>query len=196
MIRADNGFAPHIDAGGSCLSLACCKPKIRKSAQVGDWVVGIGGLELSKRCGEDVAGRLVYAAQIDETLDFNSYYNDPRFANRADNIYHRTGDGTTGWEQDTNPFHSSEHVSRDTGVDRVLVSHHFLYFGSNGPMMAELGEKYLSLVKRGQGHKKVSLVKKSVAGSFVHLLSKSKFSRRDKPAETKPTSGSCSECDG
>ena len=39
----DSGFAPHVDRRGTYLTLATCKPMIRKTARIGDWIVGVGG---------------------------------------------------------------------------------------------------------------------------------------------------------
>ena len=41
VLASDTGLAPHI-SGGIC-SLAVCKPKIRKFAKKGEWVIGIKG---------------------------------------------------------------------------------------------------------------------------------------------------------
>ena len=44
IITRDFGFAPN-PFHGRC-TLATCKPGIRKSAKVGDWVLGVGGANL------------------------------------------------------------------------------------------------------------------------------------------------------
>jgi hypothetical protein len=44
VIARDFGFAPN-PFHGVC-TLATCKPGIRKSASVGDWILGIGGKKL------------------------------------------------------------------------------------------------------------------------------------------------------
>ncbi|NWL48712.1 hypothetical protein DM819_23315 [Pseudomonas hunanensis] len=144
VVRYDSGFAPN--PFYNFCTLATCKPRIRKIAQVGDWVVGSGSNDRSVRLG----GRLVYAMRITETLTFDEYYVDPRFESKkpyrcgsrkqscGDNIYHRCT-SEEAWQQ-RDSFHSrsdgtlnSEHVSRDTGVNRVLVSEDFVYFGGGGP---------------------------------------------------------------
>ena len=38
VVKVDSGFAPN-PVGGLC-TLACCKPTIRKTANVGDWIIG------------------------------------------------------------------------------------------------------------------------------------------------------------
>ena len=67
VVANDGGFAPN-PFHGVC-TLACCKPKIRASAEVGDLVIG-----LTKR-----SERLLYMMLVSETLDFDDYWADPRF---------------------------------------------------------------------------------------------------------------------
>ncbi|SHJ40033.1 hypothetical protein [Paraburkholderia terricola] len=148
VVRYDSGFAPN-PFYGYC-TLATCKPSIRRSASVGDWVVGSGSNDRSVRRG----GHLVYAMRVTDTLTFDEYGADPRFGPKkpfrhgsrkqscGDNIYFRDGPQAP-WEQ-RDSFHSlpdgslnPDHVSRDTGVNRVLVSDDFIYFGGEGPAFPE-----------------------------------------------------------
>lgn len=148
VVRYDSGFAPN-PFYGYC-TLATCKPSIRKGACVGDWVVGSGSNGQNVRRG----GYLVYAMQITETMTFDEYEVDPRFESKkpyrngsrkqscGDNIYFRTTP-VAAWQQ-RDSFHSRpdgslnpEHVTRDTGVNRVLVSNDFVYFGGEGPEFPE-----------------------------------------------------------
>lgn len=89
--------------------------------------------------------------QVTETLEFPEYWQDPRFARKrpmrrgsrkqscGDNIYFKNADGN--WGQ-LDSFHTNadgslkpEHVKRDTGVNRVLISNNFFYFGGEGPVI-------------------------------------------------------------
>ena len=146
VIVRDFGFAPN-PFFGVC-TLATCKPNIRAGAQVGDWVVATG----SKSKG--LAGRVVYAMQVAEALDFDAYWHDPRFACKrpvangslkqvyGDNIYHR---GKRGWVQ-ADSHHSLPdgkpnplNIARDTKTERVLVARRFVYFGGKPvPLPARL----------------------------------------------------------
>ena len=65
VVRYDFGFAPN-PFHGFC-TLATCKPGIRRTASVGDWVIGTGSADY------DLVGRLVYAMKVAEVLDFNAY---------------------------------------------------------------------------------------------------------------------------
>ena len=140
VVRWDIGFAPN-PYFGFC-TLATCKPGIRKHAAPEDWVVGIG----SKQNGQQ--GCLVYAMRVEETLSFDDYWADPRFARKkpnrmgslkqryGDNIYHHAPDGRTWIQEDGR--HSLEdgspnlgHVEKDTSGRYVLISRSFAYFGSS-----------------------------------------------------------------
>jgi hypothetical protein len=141
VVARDFGFAPN-PFHGFC-TLATCKPDIRQTAQVGDWVIGTG----SKTKGRE--GHLVFAMRVSEAMTFDQYWADPRFASKrpslhgslkqafGDNIYHHKVGG--GWSQE-NSHHSMhdgsanpENVEHDTRTDHVLVSDHFAYWGGEGP---------------------------------------------------------------
>lgn len=144
VVRYDSGFAPN-PFYGYC-TLATCKPPIRKGAAIGDWVVGSGSNARGVRRG----GHLVYAMRVTESMTFDTYSEDPRFElkkpyrrgsrkqSSGDNIYHRESPYSSWKQRDS--FHShadgsvnSAHVTRDTGVNRVLISDEFVYFGGQGP---------------------------------------------------------------
>jgi hypothetical protein len=165
VVRYDSGFAPN-PFYGFC-TLATCKPDIRKAAAIGDWVIGSGSADKKLKRG----GFLVYAMRVTETPSFAQYWQDPRFRNKkpnlsrsrmrecGDNIYNRAADGT--WGQ-LNSFHSQDdgspnprHIKRDTGVDRVLVSNAFVYFGGEGPKIPGQFRNYGGgdICKQGQGRK-------------------------------------------
>jgi len=81
---SDTGFAPN-PFDGFC-TLACCKPNIRRTASVDDWIVGTGS---NGTVGND---KLIYAMKVTEKTDFDIYYHDKRFHNRLDNIYFKNKD--------------------------------------------------------------------------------------------------------
>ncbi|MET0063687.1 MAG: hypothetical protein ABW176_15475 [Candidatus Thiodiazotropha endolucinida] len=164
VVRYDSGFAPN-PFYGYC-TLATCKPDIRNTASIGDWIIGVGSAD--KRVNQ--GGRLVYAMRVGETLSFNDYYNDERFIRkrpnlfgsrkqaRGDNIYQKTN-GT--WRQ-LDSFHSmpdgsrnEDHIRRDTKVDKVLISNFYVYFGGNGPKLpSSLKSNGRSICHRGIGRSK------------------------------------------
>ena len=68
VVARDYGFAPN-PFHGFC-TLATCKPEIRRTAHVGDWIVGTG----SKKKGRDA--HVVYAMRVTEKMTFNAYWRD------------------------------------------------------------------------------------------------------------------------
>lgn len=163
VVARDYGFAPN-PFHGFC-TLATCKPEIRRTAAVGDWIIGTG----SK--GNRLQGHLVYAMHVSEALTFDEYWSCPRFARKrpdlhgskkvafGDNIYHRARTGT--WMQE-NSHHSLPsgsanpgNVSHDTRVDRVLISEHFVYFGGDAPLIPSRFRDFqgVDVCLGGRGHR-------------------------------------------
>jgi Nucleotide modification associated domain 2 len=144
VVARDFGFAPN-PFHGVC-TLATCKPKIRSAAQIGDWIIGMGGSRLG------ATGRCIFAMRVTGSLTFDGYWTDPVYRDKrpvrngskkmmvGDNIYHHDPcDGT--WLQ-ADSHHSRPdgtpnvyNLAMDTGTNRVLVSRHFFYFGSAAPQV-------------------------------------------------------------
>jgi Nucleotide modification associated domain 2 len=142
VVDRDFGFAPN-PFHGVC-TLATCKPPIRKGAQIGDWVIGMGGRRLKAR------GRCVYAMRVTETLTFNEYWASPTFFDKrpvrngssvmmvGDNIYHRDNHHSPWTQSDShhslpNGMPNLLNINKDTSTDRVLASREFFYFGKAAP---------------------------------------------------------------
>src|SRR5437016_4237679 len=125
IVMTDSGFAPN-PFWGFC-TLATCKPVIRRTAKVGDWIVGTGS---KNGAGQ---GKLVYAMRVDELLPLEKYATDPRFEEKkpragspktfcGDNIYFKGESGV--WEQRLS-YHMAKHVKRDLSGKNVLISETF-----------------------------------------------------------------------
>lgn len=132
----DSGFAPN-PFHGWC-TLATCKPRIRKSASVGDWIIGTGSVKLN------TPNKLIYAMQVEEIISLDEYWNDPRFQSKkpvlngslkmmgGDNIYHNVNGvwiQSTSYHKGNDTKLNSEHLRKDTSVDRVLIGSRFVYYG-------------------------------------------------------------------
>ena len=150
----DGGTAPN-PFDGVC-TLALCKPAIRRTAAIGDWVMGFHAAPLDR-------GHVIYAMQVDEILTFAEYWRDPRFAKRKpsaarsypDNIYKPIvqGDGTPSLQQVRNDVHAPSHAVTDISGKRVLVSRHFWYFGSGSAEADKcLPPDLMHLAPTTQGH--------------------------------------------
>jgi hypothetical protein len=148
IVKVDSGFAPN-PLGGFC-TLSCCKPAIRKNANVGDWIMGTSPAPQ--------AGRLVYAMRITRGLTFDMYFDDPLYSTkkpgpdnpRGDNIYKVGSNGKL--EQIENPSHDEQNIKKDTSVNRVLISNDFYYFGKNAP---QIPSRFNKIIHKTQGHKRI-----------------------------------------
>lgn len=154
IVRFDSGFAPNPFWG--TLTLACCKPKVRKSVgtylsehpEANVWVMG-----LSSRHG-DKGNDIIHIMKVSEALSFDEYYRKypdkrPDFEKakktgmrtfkQGDNIYKPSRDGiitqlrschSIDPNDDKNWTTNPETLTRDLSGQYVLISDHFAYFGS------------------------------------------------------------------
>ncbi|HTV40477.1 MAG TPA: hypothetical protein VMF08_07880 [Candidatus Sulfotelmatobacter sp.] len=124
-ITTDNGGAPCVRSG--LLSLAICKPKIRKTAGKGSFVFGFGG----KRYQE----RLIYIARVTGKKSGQDYYREREFVRRGDCIY-RVDEGRAVRKTSAKYHTESDHRKKDVGFHFenafVLLSNDFRYLGRKG----------------------------------------------------------------
>lgn len=179
VVARDYGFAPNPFC--STCTLATCKPKIRRTASIGDWIIGTGSSK------NDRQGYLVYAMCVMEQMTFNEYWRDGRFQRKkpnlrgsmkqafGDNIYFQNDAGQ--WQQQdshhsyangsSNPYN----VCNDTKVNRILCSTDYAYWGGSGPKIPQKFRTYAENYKRydiccaTQGHK--CRFPKNLVNSFV-----------------------------
>jgi hypothetical protein len=141
----DSGFAPNPFFG--VLTMATCKPGMRKSKRRGDWIAGFTSKQL---CGDEVGEeRLVFLMQVTDKIPISNYFFHPKFQNKIPDLSHskfvyQAGDNiykpvARGFIQLENRNHTSKHQERDLSGEFVLVSDQFYYFGGrplafgNGP---------------------------------------------------------------
>lgn len=176
IVDHDMGFAPNPFFGP--ITLACCKPRIRRKARKGDFIVGYGSAKGGNR------GQIVYWMVVDEITDFERYWADPRFALKrpkfgtslalsfGDNIYHRCS-RSGKWIQEKS-FHSDDNsliglgnLKRDTGTtEKVLIGHEFTYWGGSGPVPPA---EFLELMQSGV--REIHVIKnRALADQFIKWL--------------------------
>lgn len=172
VIPRDFGFAPN-PYFGFC-TLAACKPRIRKSAQVGDWVAAYGA------AGTKYRGKMVVLMKVGEIMTFDEYWEDNRFQSKkpkfnrgmmhmyGDNIYHHV-DGKWTQEQshhsNMNGSINYVNLNRDTKTDKVLIATEYYYFGNNAIIIPE---KYEELIGHGRNHKVCG--NEVVINSFINSI--------------------------
>jgi len=117
-----------------------------------DWVIGTGA-----KTRYNLPGFLIFAMKVEDEMDFDSYWGDPRFLCKrptlngslkqlyGDNIYHQQNGK---WIQ-VDSHHSLEtgqpnphNVDHDTSVNRVLISQRFVYYGMDAPFIPEYFRPY------------------------------------------------------
>ena len=153
-VRSDNGGAPCVQDG--MLSLCICKPALRRVAQPGDWVIGVGALTVKK-----LRGRIIYIAKVTQALVGSEYYNgNGKWVKRPDCIYrHHKENGADKYTQQGNPFHDCGEMYNDLGgapgykSARCLVSErgNFAYFGDGkggGPSVDQVHD-IVNPIKQG-----------------------------------------------
>ncbi len=162
VVDRDFGFAPN-PFHGFC-TLATCMPRIRATAQVDDWVAGMGGARLR------ATGRCVYAMRVTETKTFDDYWASEAFLDKrpvrngsgvmmvGDNIYCRDNSDDPWLQLDShhsNPDGTPNclNIDKDTTTNRVLISQDFYYFGRNAPSVPPELLKALGY-RNGIGHRK------------------------------------------
>lgn len=131
VVDHDHGYAPNPE--GAFCTLAKCKYGSKKRnivelAEVGDWIAGTGGVDLSKSAGH---GKLIYAMRVDETISLAEYCR----SNIGDRI-------------------DAEHDIGEKGRS-ALISNHFFYFGRNAIDISDIPKNYLDhpFEKSGPGHR-------------------------------------------
>jgi len=96
-MTSDTGFAPNPYHG--TLTLATCKPAIRRCSQVGDWIGGWTGVKVVNKDGNIIHfsnnQRLVYLARVSEVIKIQDYWSrfpekrpfETIFSNLSEEIY-------------------------------------------------------------------------------------------------------------
>lgn len=159
VIDHDMGFSPN-PFHGTC-TLANCKPEIRRTAIIGDFVLGFGS------AASGIRSKLIYWLRVDEFTTYDKYWLDPRFQNKkpvvngshlkfhGDNIYHHDGDGFLIQEPS---FHSlpdgsanPKNVKTDTSrTNRVIISNTYGYYGKEA---ISIPTEFAPAIPIGRGHR-------------------------------------------
>ena len=130
ILVGDNGGAPCVE--NDCLTIAICKPVIRKNANVGDMVVGISSYKLGKK------KKIIFIAVITKMIPMQEYAS----FRRPDSIY------TSDLKMRPNAFHTNCHSNTDLKGKNVIMSTDFIYFGKNNIDV----QSHLSGIIPGRGH--------------------------------------------
>lgn len=156
-IPVDDGAAPN-PFHGIC-TLVICKPRIRSTAEPGDWIVATGAKKLG------LANKVVYAMKVTEKMTMQEYDNycikwlRGKIPNwRTNNYIDKVGDCLYDFSDPKNPklrrpsVHKPENMKTDLGGKYALLSSHYYYFGDKSSNF-ELPENLFPIINQRQGHK-------------------------------------------
>ncbi|MBL7839644.1 MAG: hypothetical protein JNJ75_05860 [Cyclobacteriaceae bacterium] len=174
-IPTDDGAAPN-PYWGVC-TLAICKPVIRRVAEEGDWIVGVGSKNVN---GKDYSGKLVYAMRVSNKMTLREYdihcqmvlkekipdvINNDYRRQVGDCIYEYENKGYEHRLRDS--VHGPKNVDKDLRGVNVLMADQFYYFGNKA---VELPPQFLILARQNQGHQ--STRNQFIKSDFVQWLQK------------------------
>jgi len=171
-IPIDDGAAPN--PFRNMMSLAICKPDIRRTAREGDWVAGLGSKDAHSG---NLSGRLVYAMRVEEILSLRGYdlNASARWPHRIPNVNsgdlsERLGDCIYDYSGGSTPtqrssVHGPKNIQTDLSGRNVLISRDFYYFGNRA---IPLPEHLLPICHQTQGHK--SQLNDPYVDSFVKWI--------------------------
>lgn len=135
----DTGFAPNPYKG--VLTLATCKPTIRRCAEKGFWISGwtsnlVLGKNNKKYQFSDATQKLIYLAKVADKMSIAEYwemYKEKRPAgvdDMGDNIYKPIKGKDGEFEQLPNGGgHNEKNKQHDLSGKNVLICEEFYYFG-------------------------------------------------------------------
>ena len=155
VIQDDIGAAPNYAL--PTVTLAICKPIIRRLARPGDIVLAFNGRRVNgpaEACAFPNPNTVRWAGVVSESVPFALYWDDPRFAGKRpgccpvpDNIYRS---GPKGLTQELNASHGPEHAGRDIGGLNALVFARSWRFGDEGPSLPARFGLWMTGGRRGQ----------------------------------------------
>jgi len=162
IIRVDDGAAPN--PYGDICTLTICKPKIRKAADEGDWIIGTGSKNIRLRDGSkhDFSKSLVYAMKVTDKKTLPEYdkyclkYLKIKIPNwKSKQFDKKMGDCIYDYAKSNNPIqrdgiHGKSNKRKDISGKYSLLSKYFYYFGSEPKLIPK---KLYALIHTTQGHK-------------------------------------------
>jgi hypothetical protein len=173
-ITRDYGFAPN--PFGEYCTLACCKPRIRKKAIVGDWIIGTGAV------ANGLLNHLIFLMKVTEKITFQEYWEDERFHYKrpvlngslkqihGDNIYYYENNG---WSQ-LDSHHSlydgqinERNLKQDLSGEYVLISNHFLYLGKNA---WKFPDEYLEICPGNHHRDYITIKNEPLAEELIEIV--------------------------
>jgi hypothetical protein len=163
----DTGDAPCVDGG--LVTLATCKPNIRKAAKDGDWVAGFHSISVRPQKPGWTPGRLIWIGQVSEVMSvgqYQFYYRD-----RSDAAYRRISE--IEYERVRPNYHDDpKSIAKDLRAPVLIFDPRQTWYFSGAKPHA-LPDDLSTFFARGIGHRAVELdsVKLELLLSHMQALS-------------------------
>jgi len=184
-VKTDKGFAPN-PFYRYCTLAACTPNHMNAHLNRGDYIVGF----FTDREGP----YLLYWMKVDEVLDYDAYFRDPRFQRKkpnlkgtwisrcGNNIYCRNEHGK--WKQTPTVYHKGiKALKKDTRHPIVYIGRNFSYYGVNAYLSENrLPEKMRALYKSGRGIKYIRETDPNI-NVFVEWLHSKPLGRQGDPRD-------------
>ncbi len=155
ILQHDIGMAPCIDGG--LVSLATCKPQIRKGANLGDWIIGC-------RPSPTGLGHVVWAGRLADSIEVGDYERLHR--GRSDAIYRAKPGG--GFKRLFPNYHAGENeLRKDTSAPVLVFDPDATWYFGDKPQT--LPDNLIHLAPQGRGHR-VNEVKEGDAAALQAWL--------------------------
>lgn len=142
MFRLYSYFLPYDDGAApnpfhDICTLVICKPRIRATAKVGDWIVGTGAIHTRRGDGtsQDMSGRIIYAMKVSQTMSMQQYdrYTRERLREKIPGSASDRGDSICDFSGGQIIQRPGPQLPGNMKIDlsgkNALLSDHFYYFG-------------------------------------------------------------------
>lgn len=137
ILADDHGIAPCPDDG--LISLATCKPTIRRMAEAGDWVLGF-------RPGSLERGLLLWGGRVGEVISHGEY--ERRHRGRPDAVYRERLDG--GYDRLNPTYHpTGAEMTRDLSGPVLIFDPSASVYLNGQPVPLPPGLAHLAAAGRG-----------------------------------------------
>jgi hypothetical protein len=177
VLRYDDGAAPN--PFWEICTLTICKPAIRRTAEIGDWIIGTGSKNSKINNGKtyDFSDSIVYAMKVTDKKSLADYNESciEHLPNKIPKWFDqdwrkRMGDCIYDFSSGIEPtirksVHNESNRDRDLGGLNALLSTHFYYFGEEP---RPLPDNLRVIIKKNQGHLKIE--KQDIIETFEHWI--------------------------
>jgi hypothetical protein len=183
ILRIDDGAAPN--PFWNVCTLTICKPAIRRTAKIGDWIIGTGSK--NSKCNDgniyDLSDSLVYAMKVSNKMTLADYdnYCKQKLPNKIPSWFNkdwrrRMGDCIYNFSTEEPTIRKSVHNETNRKTDlsglNTLLSNCFYYFGEEArPIPQQLKQ----IIKQNQGHKVIE--QKELVENFENWIREFKVNK-------------------